>query len=70
MNITGLQRGPDAVNVFEAMAQAGHTKPEATMKYALLQSARREKAIAGLQQKWLPKSCAGIVRDGSEVEVG
>src|ERR1019366_583435 len=31
LNITALQKGPDAVNVFEAMAHAGHTKPEPTM---------------------------------------
>jgi hypothetical protein len=28
LNITALQQGPEAVNVFEAMAQAGHTEPE------------------------------------------
>ena len=40
LNITGMQNGPDGVNVFEAMRQAGRTKPETTMKYTLLQSER------------------------------
>ena len=69
LNITGLQHGPNAVNVFEAMAQAGHTKPETTMKYTLLQSAGRQKAISDMQRRWLPTNCAGIVRNASEAEV-
>ena len=48
--------------MFEAMAQAGHTKPETTMKYTLLESAGRQRAITSMQERWLPKNCAGIVR--------
>jgi hypothetical protein len=60
LNLTAMQEGPDAVNVFEAMAQAGHTRPETTMRYTLLQSARRNHAVIGIQDRWLPKNCAGM----------
>jgi hypothetical protein len=33
LHLTAIQDGAEAVNVFEAMAQAGHTRPETTMKY-------------------------------------
>jgi integrase len=69
MNITALQSGPNGVNVFEAMAQAGHTKPETTMKYTLIQSAGRQSAITSMQQRWIPESLAGILRKGTELEV-
>ena len=46
-----VDNGPDGVNVFEAMRQAGHTKPETTMKYTLVQSERCEKAVLGLQRR-------------------
>jgi integrase len=70
LNITAMQEGPDAVNVFEAMAQAGHTRPETTMRYTLLQSARRNHAVIGIQDRWLPKNCAGIVRECGNAEIG
>jgi integrase len=63
LNITAIQDGPNAVNVFEAMRQAGHTKPETTLKYTLLRSEQRRKAILGLQERWLPPDCAGILRE-------
>ena len=65
-----VDNGPDGVNVFEAMRQAGHTKPETTMKYTLVQSERCEKAVLGLQRRWLPAPYAGIMRElenGGEV---
>ena len=52
--LTEFQQGSNALNVFETMHQAGHTKPETTMKYTLLTSERAEKAIIGLQQRWMP----------------
>ena len=58
MNLTALQ-APGGVNVFEAMAQAGHTKPETTMGYMLLDVSRREKAVLDIQQRWLPESMCG-----------
>lgn len=63
LNITAIQEGPDAVNVFEAMAQAGHTRPETTMLYTLHQSTRRDNAVIRIQNRWLPENCAGIVRE-------
>ena len=68
LNITAIQDGPDAVNVFEAMKQAGHTKPETTMKYTLLRSAVRDKAILGLQKRWIPADYAGILREPETVQ--
>ena len=62
LHVTAIQNGSDAVNVFEAMAQAGHTRPETTMRYTLSQSGRREKAVLRLQEKWIPANWAGIVR--------
>lgn len=52
LNITAIQDGPDAANVFEAM-------------YTLLRSDQRRKAILGLQDRWLPPDCAGILRECS-----
>jgi hypothetical protein len=78
LNLTAIQEGPDAVNVFEAMRQAGHTKPATTMRYTLLRSERRDQAILGLQGRWLrpvmeaPGSAehnAGIVRECGKAEV-
>jgi len=57
MNLTALQ-APGGVNVFEAMAQAGHT-PETTMGYMLLDVSRCEKTVLGIQQRWLPESMCG-----------
>lgn len=37
--------------MFEAMAQAGHTKPETTLGYMLLDVSRREKAALDIQQR-------------------
>jgi len=68
LNITAIQDGPDAVNVFEAMKQAGHAKPETTMKYTLLRSAVRDKAIRGLQKRWIPADYAGILREPETVQ--
>jgi hypothetical protein len=45
--------------VFEAMAQAGHTKPETTMGYMLLDVSRCEKVVLDIQQRWLPESMCG-----------
>ena len=64
LNITALQHGPNGVNVFDAMAQAGHTRPETTMKYTLLLSWPRQKAKAAMQERWLPKNCAERERRG------
>ena len=58
LNLTALQ-APGGVNVFEAMAQAGHTKPETTMGYMLLDVSRCEKTVPNIQQRWLPESTCG-----------
>ena len=51
MNITGMQEGDDAINVFEAMAQAGHNRPETTMRYMLLGSGSpRDRKVRELQE--------------------
>jgi hypothetical protein len=63
LNITAIQEGVGGVNVFEAMAQAGHTRPETTMRYTLLKSSRREAAVIALQKNWLSNDFAGIVRE-------
>lgn len=65
-NITAIQEGPEGVNVFEAMAQAGHTKPETTMKYTVTGSANREKAIRHLQTRVLPWIVRDEVRESEE----
>jgi hypothetical protein len=59
MNTSQHLQAPGGVNVFEAMAQAGHTKPETTMGYMLLDVSRREKAVLDIQQRWLPESMCG-----------
>ncbi len=63
MHLTGVHEGQEGLNLFEVMQQAGHTKPETTLQYTLLSSDRRERAVVGLQKRWLPARCAGIVRD-------
>src|ERR1035438_4093248 len=63
MNTSQHLQAPGGVNVFEAMAQAGHTKPETTMGYMLLDVSRREKAVLDIQQRSCPNRCAGIMRE-------
>jgi integrase len=58
LNLTAIQ-GPGGVNVFEAMAQAGHTKPETTMKYTLTDASHREDAVREVQRRWLPEELCG-----------
>lgn len=67
LNITAIQEGADGVNVFEAMAQAGHTKPETTMKYVLLSSSNRERAVLRVQDRLIPRGNAGIMRESEEL---
>ncbi|HXS94986.1 MAG TPA: hypothetical protein VN736_10300 [Candidatus Limnocylindrales bacterium] len=66
LHVTAIQDGSEAVNVFEAMAQAGHTRPETTMRYTLLQSDRRDSAVLRLQEKWIPAKCAGMRECGNK----
>ena len=67
LNITALPEGPNPLNVFEAVQQAGHTKPETTMRYTHVKSANREQAVLNLQRRLLPVGITSPERFPQEV---
>ena len=50
-NITVLQE--EGATTFEAMAQAGHSRPSMTGEYTIVGSERREQAVRHLQERLL-----------------
>jgi hypothetical protein len=69
LHLTAIQDGAEAVNVFEAMAPAGHTRPETTMKYMLLEPGRRQSALLPVQDRWIPGDFAGVLRECRNGEI-
>jgi hypothetical protein len=49
MHLTVLQE--EGATTFEAMAQAGHSRPSMTQEYTVIGVDRRERAVRRLQQR-------------------
>jgi len=56
-NLTLIQE--EGASAFEAMAQAGHSRPTMTSEYTIVGLERREQAVLRLQQRLLSPSGSG-----------
>jgi hypothetical protein len=51
----------EGATVFEAQAQAGHSRPAMTSEYTIVGLERREQAVRRLQERLLGKQVSGSV---------